>query len=469
MMFMILVFASIFHHVATGKTLNPFHPTDLTTSILSLQKLVKHLNEGDALANIRWDSRERKSKSCEFSLQAQSNRLSLFLYYPTSSSEHYLLDLHPETFNFLADCKWDMNVTSYTYDADGNVTDTINGIHTGGRFDAIGFARNVVGNSHVLPNTCALIWQGTNDDLDWKYVRKLLPLKLQPAEAPYVVMGKISTRISKQTYDIVKPFYTTYIERVSKPATQFAQSLLNSDECKNILIVGHSLGGTLASIYRIDVGEVYEGMYTQTCFGAKPCNFFSLLGTGALWYGNVPEYATYSNSTVMVYYETDPSGISLQTWLGLLPLETQKVLHSHGFSKLVEPKGMLLRWRTRDVIFHTTDDGPAARRVVYDIDIVNTSFWEFHKTPAYVSRLHEIASLGPLVSVRVCFAGVVRLQGRCDHSAVFVSLEDFVKMDDEAEKGDMDAEQSGITIPDLPGSSFNRLISLLAHLNLISK
>jgi hypothetical protein len=91
--------------------------------------------------------------------------------------------------------------------------------------------------------------------------------------------------------------------------------------------------------------------------------------------------------------------------------------------------------------------------------------WEFRSSPAYIARLHDISSIGPLVSLRVC--GVAQTQDICNHNAAAIGMEDFLKMDDEMEKGDAMARFSGTVIPDLPGSLWNRFTSLLAQLNLI--
>jgi hypothetical protein len=461
MIFLILTLASIFHHV---DTLNQSHAAELTAGILSLRKFITDLTNRDLQTGTHSISHKSQSKSCDYSLQAQSNRLSLILYYPYRSSDS-LLDLHPTTSNFLANCAWDMNVTSYVYDSHGNVTETVEGVHFGGHSDAVAFARNVAGNLHILPGTCASIWQGSNDKGDGKFFRKIMPLELKPEEAPDTIMARVSTQISKQTHDVFKPLYTQYSERFSKPAARFGHSLLNSDQCKNILITGHSLGAALASIYRIDFGEVYEGMYTHTCFGAKPCYFFSILGLQGIWFRNVPEFATYSNSTVCVWYETDPTATTLPTWLASLPLKTQKVLHLHGLSQFSDPYRILLRWRIRDSVIHQTHAGIAFRRVVVDTDVVNMTAWEFRSSPAYIARLHDISSIGPLVSLRVC--GVAQTQDICNHNAAAIGMEDFLKMDDEMEKGDAMARFSGTVIPDLPGSLWNRFTSLLAGLSLI--
>jgi len=282
----------------------------------------------------------------------------------------------------------------------------------------------------------------------------------------------MTTLVSKQTHDVFKIMQTLYELRMSDPVSQHFLSLATSQDCKNVFTAGHSLGGSLAQLFRIDLGDVNEaGKYTDTCLGGKPCFYFGFCPLGCLWFGRVPEFVARSNKTVMMWYETDPVQTLLQRGMLGHRLEVRDRVKSEGISELVDPKNMMIKWRFRDLVFFDLDT--PMRRAVFEHEL-NQSAWDFQSSPMFTQRLHQIVEFGEIVSFRFCpypMAGkiLLKMQAWCDHSSGLLLEADHIKFEDEPREREWNTKLSNPAIPDLPSSAINSIIRLLVVLGVVEE
>lgn len=167
--------------------------------------------------------------------------------------------------------------------------------------------KNEKGN-HIIPaKSCAVSFSGSNGEDDWVNnklwkldVRERLghnhktgdgnrTLRTRPA-------GKWTHQGDKKNkFGIYGGYIAEYEEFQRAPEFQEWLELANSNECEHIFISGHSLGGAMSEVHRLDLSDVdapingrLTGTLKQTCLGGKPCQLYG--------WGNAPPFFSNPNA-----------------------------------------------------------------------------------------------------------------------------------------------------------------------------
>lgn len=158
---------------------------------------------------------------------------------------------------------------------------------------------NTSTNDLIKPKTCAFISQFTNDEYDvdhnynvykqditkWK---KGNGTQLGIKEAKSLAAWKPA--VSGLTHYVFGGTHREYVVVQKTNPYQTIQQMMMNGSCSSVVFVGASLGGRLAMMARIDLGQVDEqGKYTDKCIGNVPCSVISLAGGAPFFGDNVPE------------------------------------------------------------------------------------------------------------------------------------------------------------------------------------
>jgi len=443
------------------------------------QKLGKVLLRWQSMSNITsfLTTRKKGSKLCELSEVGQAFRLGTRTYQNTANSSGVLgylntllqdlpLQLQNNIRKYITDQAYSLypEVTKSTLEECGWSKFVLNHFHnssllTGSKshlldFDSILTARLIQGNSYFLNNTCAIAWQGANTEYE----------RLNVVNEDYAnIVGNFTTIVSVQTHDIYKPMLVEYAGRMNTSGMRSWLSLASSN-CSAILIVGHSLGGGLSIMHRIDIGDVQveTGKYLETCYH-KHCKLISVISFASCWFGQrLPEFQKMYNSSRVIWYESDPTHLGLPKLLAELPSTTKKLINAQGLyvEELREPKNLLIVWRIRDFCI---SDKSYDYNVIREYDLPSdVTAQNFATTQMFRDRESAISQWGPLISFRFCpspYAGktFILTQSWCDHVSTLDPVDDFQRFNDVPQSATIEKYDQQTCIPDLPSSPFHTL------------
>lgn len=347
-------------------------------------------------------------------------------------------------------CGW--NVTMYV----NNSAKHIN-LNSSKPSDAVVLGTNLNGNFKIAPKTCTISFAAANDMEDIRALHTMT-FDLGGPQQVDLIRGNFITLVSGLTHDLYKPSLQEY-ELFKNQDLLFTSwmSLANSSECNHLLLTGFSMGGMLAQIHRIDIGDVNDfGIYNSTCLGGKSCRLIGIKSFSSFWYGRVPEFDKCSDDRLLIIVENDPGHHILPLVHGLLK---QSARDSLNISSFVDIRNIMVEWRFKNQYLEMNYFKP---RVMSFFLPCEMSVIDFSQSSAYRDRHSYVNSWGPLVARPLCLGILgtsVSLSAKlCPHfnplNLLFTaSLFEEDHLDDFGQ-----AWSFGLGIPDIDGTVFNALI-----------